>query len=77
MRDKKLPQVVLEIASLLITRHKIVCFVYTSFVDIDCARLSLCQAQLLNQGSIETEIRVFVTHVRLTLYLESKSLSIT
>ena len=47
MRDIKLPQVGLELAYLLTTRHKIVCFEVTSRVDIDCARSSLCQAQLI------------------------------
>ena len=46
MRDIKLPQVRLELARMLRTRHKFVCFDFTSRVDIDCARLSrlsLCQ----------------------------------
>ena len=42
--DIKLPQVGLELAWLLTTRHKFVSFDVTSHVDIDCARSSLCQA---------------------------------
>ena len=45
MRDIKLPQVGLELVRLLGTRHKFVSFHVTSHVDIDCARLSLCQAR--------------------------------
>ena len=45
MRDIKLPQVGVELVRLLATRHKFVCFDVPSHVDIDCARLSLCQAR--------------------------------
>ena len=45
MRDIELPQVGLEFARLLTTRHKFVCFGVSSSVDIDCARSSLCQAR--------------------------------
>ena len=34
-----------------------VCFDVTSRVDIDCARLSLCQARQFSRESIRTEIR--------------------
>ena len=44
MRDIKLPQVGLELARLLRTKHKFVCFDVTSRVDIECAGSSLCQA---------------------------------
>ena len=57
MRDIKLPQVGLELARLLKTRHKFVCFNVTSRADIDCVRSSLCQARHLSWESIETEIR--------------------
>ena len=43
MRDIKLPNVGLELARLLITRHKFVCFGVTSHVDINCAKSSLCR----------------------------------
>ena len=52
-------------------------------VDIDCARSSLCLACYLSRESIGTEIRGssegrgFKSHVRLTLYLESKNLNRT
>ena len=55
MRDIKLPQAGLELAHLLTTRHKSVCFDVTSHVDIDCARSSLCQACYLSWESIGTE----------------------
>ena len=51
MRDMKLPQVGLELAHLLTTRHRFLCFNVTSHVDIDCARSSLCQARLLAQSA--------------------------
>ena len=57
MRDIKSPQVGLELARLLTTRHKFVCFDVTSRVDIDCARLSLFQARSLSRESIGTKIR--------------------
>ena len=44
MRAIKLGQVGLELPRLLTTRNKFVCVGVTSCVDIDCARLSLCQA---------------------------------
>ena len=44
MRDIELPQVGLELARLLTTRYKFVCFDVTSRVDID-ARSSLSQAR--------------------------------
>ena len=57
MRVIKLPQVGLEFARLLTTRHKFVCFDVTSRVDIDCARSSLCQGFWLSRESIRMEIR--------------------
>ena len=57
MRDIKLPQVEVELAVLLTTWHKFVCFDVTSRVDIDCARSSLCQARQLSRESIGMEIR--------------------
>ena len=45
MRDIKLTQVGLELAHLLTTRHKFVCFDVTSRVGIHCARLILRQAR--------------------------------
>ena len=57
MRDIKLTQVGLELACLLTTRHKFVCFDVTSRVDINCARSSLCHARQLSRESIGTEIR--------------------
>ena len=44
MRAIKLGQAGLELPRLLTTRNKFVCVGVTSRVDIDCARLSLCQA---------------------------------
>ena len=44
MTGIKLAQVRLELPRLLTTTHKLVCVGVTSCVDIDCARLSLCQA---------------------------------
>ena len=57
MRDIKLPQMGLELARLLTTRHKFVCFDVTSRVGIDCARSFLCQARQLSRESIGTETR--------------------
>ena len=57
MRVIKLPQAGLELARLLTTMHKLVCFDFTSLVDIDCARSSLCQARQLSGENIGTEIR--------------------
>ena len=57
MRNIELPQVWLELARLLTTRHKFVCFGVTSSVDIDCARSSLCQVRQFGRESIGTEIR--------------------
>ena len=78
MRDINLPQVGLELAHLLTTRHKFVCFDVTSHVDIDCARSSLCQASSVGRASEQkSEDCGFESHVRLTLYLKSKNLSTT
>ena len=57
MTDVKLPQVGLELARLLTTRHRFVRFDFTSRVEIDCARSSSCQARKLSRESIGTEMR--------------------
>ena len=57
MRNIKLPQVGLELAQLLTTRHNVMCFDVTSRVDIACARSSLCQARYRIRKSLGTEIR--------------------
>ena len=61
MRDIKLPQVRLELARLLTTRHKFVCFDVTSRVDNEFA------------SERKSEGRGFESHMRLTFYLESKT----
>ena len=45
----------LELAWLLTSRHKFVCFDVTACEDINCARSSLCQAHKLSQKSIRME----------------------
>ena len=79
MRDVKLPQVRLEPAWLLTTKHKFVCFNVTSRTDIGSARSSFCQAHYLSRESIRTEIRgSWFPFLRQTdLHLELENLSTT
>ena len=63
MRDIKLPRLKFELACLLTTRHKFVCFDITSRVEIDYARSSLCQARWLSQDSTVTEVQGFRVRV--------------
>ena len=77
MRDIKLRQVGFELAQLLLTRHKFVCFNVTSHVDMlnhPCVRLTSSVEIALERKS---EGCGFESHVRLTLYLEWKNFSST
>ena len=76
MRDIKLPQVGLELARLLTTRHKFVCFGVTSCVDMTvlyhpCVRFVGSVGRALEWKS---EGHGFESHMRLTFYLKSKTL---
>lgn len=54
MRGIKLPQVALELARLLTTRHKFVCFDVTSCVEIDCARSALDMNEVILHAHVPT-----------------------
>ena len=74
MRGIKLPQVGLELARLLTTRHKFLCFSVTLHVnmtvlDHPCVRLASSVGRASKRNS---EGHGFESNVRLTLYLESK-----
>ena len=76
MGDIKLSQVGLELTQLLTTMHIVWRFNATSRVEIDCTKSSFYQARY-NSGGRASESkyddRGIVSHVRLTLYLESKN----